>query len=354
MMPLSPRQTIADVPTSVARVRATLAYNGHDITADLAPYLLGLSYTDCAGEQADELSLEMADLSDLWGGRWEPQETDTITASIICYDWDYPGQRLALPCGSYQIATCSQHTPGGGWTISTISTALTGGGRRERKYRAWENATLRAIAADIAASSGLTLVYEASISPTLERVEQKYQADFAFLRDLAGNEGLRLKVQPGRLILFDEATYEQRAPSFIITPQMPHTEMDWTFNIAEVYRSCKLKYHDAKKDGDGYGATFTPPNPFPVGDTLYISEQVDSQAAAERLVRVRLREKNRQAITASISMPFHPQIVGAVTGTVTGFGGRRDGRYLVDRVTHALGGSGSTTQIAVHKALEGY
>jgi phage protein D len=354
MVMVAPELRIADVPESAARVRATIAYNGSDITRDIAPYLLGVTYTDHAGAQADELTLELSDISELWGGQWEPEETDTIDVSLVAYDWEQAGQRLQYPCGVHQVAGSTLQAPGRSWSLTLLSAAITAGARRQRKFKSWEKLTLRSIAQDVATGAGLTLLYDTTINPRCERADQQHMSDLAFLQELAGQSGIRVKVTPGKLILFDEATYEQKPPAFTMTPGQELIDWSFTRNYAEVYRSCVVTYHHAAKGSSGYRAEFTPTNPPPVKDILYINERVESKAAAERLARSRLREKNRLGLTAHFVMPFNPHIAGAVTGRAQGWGEKRDGIYFVTQVTHALSTSGARSTVEMHRALEGY
>lgn len=347
---MADRVTIADIMDSTApRVRVALRYNGTDITRDIAPYLLSFTHTDHAGSQADEISLTLDSIDELWGGRWYPALTDTITADIVCYDWEYPGQRLALPCGTYHIDDISNDGPPDQLTISAISIPITSGLRRQQRHKAWEKMALKSIATDIANDAGLTLLYEASTNPVYERKDQHEQTNLAFLRETCGSYGFKVKVTATRLVIFDEATYERRAPVYTID-RLTSAYINYQFKqrLADAYRNCSVTYHDKKKGN--IASTFTPPNPLP-GETLIINERVESQAEAERKARAGLREKNRNAFTAGFTLPYNPHIVGAVTINVANWQPRNNGIYLVDSVTHSVGQSGSTTSTNAHRAL---
>lgn len=333
------------------RMTAEISYNGRDITRDIAPLLVACTYTDNAGERADELSLTLADLNLLWGGRWRPRAGDTLTCTLIVEHRVTPGTRESLPCGTFHIAADSFRLGARQLTLQATSVPLDSGIRRERRHRQWEQCTLREIAADIAARAGLTLLYEAPVNPRSERKDQQYQSDIAFLQAFAGQFGVRVKLRPPRLILFDEPTYERRPAVLTITPDTPLLDGEIRHNYDDVYCACTVSYHDPGKGQDGPSATFTAPHPPPVADVLRVNERVESQAAALAVARVRLREKNRNACPLSLELPFNPLVLGATVVQIRGFSDIDDGRYFVDRVTHS---TADTTSAELHQCLEGY
>lgn len=334
------------------RMTASLQYNGHDISAELAPLLVNVTYTDNAGERADELSVTTGDLDLLWGGRWTPTAGDTLTCTLIGQHWYGEGKHAVLPCGSFEICADTQELESGQYTVRATSVPLSLGIRRQRRNRAWEHLPLRAIAQQIAQDSGLTLLYDAPVNPTFERRDQQYHSDLAFLQQLAGQFGIRVKLRPPMLILFDEARYEARPAAVTITAATPISGGSIERNYDEVYAACVVEYHKPDTGKEGLFATYTPPHPLPVADVLRVNERVETAADAELLARARLREHNRQAYTGSLALPFEPSIVGATVFASQGRNRPDDGRYFVDRVTHSTADARSTVDF--HRCLEGY
>lgn len=56
------------------QVRALVLYDNRDISADLAPYLKSISYTDHLSGEADDLTLTLEDRAGLWQGAWMPEK----------------------------------------------------------------------------------------------------------------------------------------------------------------------------------------------------------------------------------------------------------------------------------------
>ncbi|MBR4492434.1 MAG: hypothetical protein IKO98_07230, partial [Bacteroidales bacterium] len=88
------------------------------------------------------------------------------------------------------------------------------------------------------------------------------------------------------------------------------------------------------------------------GKTLEIKEDVENIAEAERLAKKRLREKNCQEWTGSLTVPGNLNLVAAVTVNITGFG-KFDGKYIITRASHSIG-NGYQTSIEVRRCLNGY
>jgi len=332
-----------------------LSYNGVDISRDIAPFLLSFSYTDHAGASLDEIGIELQAIDELWGGKWFPQEGDSVSAEIVAEGWDGGGSQTRAPmqCGTFELCDIDVDGPPERVSLKCVSAPLGSGLRRQRKHKSWENTRLRAICADIAAGAGLSLLYDTTVDPLYSRKDQQYQSDLAFLEDFCARNGLRLKISTDRLIVFSEAEYEQRAPVFSIDKADGlFTGYGFQSSLAESYRACELTYSDAEGKG-GYSATFTPPDAQATGEVLRINERVESQAEADRRARTALREKNRAANRASFTLPFNPRIVGAATGTLLNWRPRYNGEYMVDSVTHTVG-AGATSSVELHKALVGY
>lgn len=128
-----------------------LAYGQHNITSDITPYVLSVTYTDYLSGQSDELEVALEDSDGRWINVWYPRQGDKLKLKI-----GYAGEPL-LPCGEFEIDEVEFAFP-----PSTVSIkALAAGVKksvRTRVGRAYENTTLAAIALRIAKRNHLVLV----------------------------------------------------------------------------------------------------------------------------------------------------------------------------------------------------
>lgn len=78
------------------RAAVTVSIKGHDVTLDLMPYLVALTYTDKADEELD-------DLRSCWRNarlRPIPADRDVIEASILTENWRRSARSRSCPGSS--------------------------------------------------------------------------------------------------------------------------------------------------------------------------------------------------------------------------------------------------------------
>ncbi|MDY7993378.1 contractile injection system protein, VgrG/Pvc8 family [Paenibacillus polymyxa] len=370
------------------RAQVVVNYNGKDITKELSDYLLDFTYTDAEPGTLDDLQINLEDKARKWSGPWSPSAGDRITAYIKTIGWDKPGEIKRLNCGTFEVDSIDFAGPPDTVSIKAVSLPVSTNVRQEKKTKAWESVTLKSIAAEIAKRAGFSLMYEAHGNPKYDRQDQTDVSDLAFLNDLCKQEGIALKVTGKKLVLFDEYVYEQkpsaltieRGVSDIISYGFSFTTQDVAYAACEVsYQPAAAKKKTSKKkdDKDKTKATATTdgstskdskkkkekseqPKPIKViyrppgapkdGPILKVSQSVGSQAEAINAARKSLREKNKEAGKATLSLMGNVGLAAGMTITIKGFG-RFDGKYIIVSATHAVGGSGYTTNLEIRKVL---
>lgn len=335
------------------RAQLKLKYEKTDISADLAPHLVGFSYTDHASGKADDLQITLDDREGLWRGAWFPDKGAMLTASLIVKNWDKLEEEQELPLGTFEIDEIECSGAPYTVTIKAVSVPESTSLRGQDKTRAWEKTTLKTIAADISGGAGLSLLYESAEDPKYDRREQTEQSDLSFLQKLCNDAGLSLKVTAGQIVIFDDSKYETMDPVMTITRNESNIlKFSATSSLRDTYSACRVKYHNARKKQD-VDYTFTPPNKPATGKTLVINEKVASIAEAETLAKKKLREKNKEEVKVSMTLPGSILLVGGVTVKISGWG-KFDGKYFTEQGNHDAGGSGYTTKVDLRRVLEGY
>lgn len=329
------------------RADVHVGYNGKDITASLSSSLLAVSYTDNKPGLLDDLQITLQDREQLWQGDWSPEEGDKIDAYLKTVNWNGPNRFAKLPFGVFEVDGVDFSGPPDVVQIKATALPYGTGASRERRSRAWERATLKMLAADVARGSKLKLIYEAPDNPLYDRMEQNNQTDLGFLLDLCQKEGLALKVTSGKLVLFDEFKYEQATPVLGITRQdVISYSFGWTV-VDAAYRSAQLVYKDSKKT---ISASYTPPGTPKSGPVLKLNESVSSEAEAIRICRKRLREVNKNYGRGSMSLPGDVRLAAGITITISGWQ-RFDGKYIIESAAHSVSSGGYATSIEIRKVL---
>lgn len=324
-----------------------VVYEGTNISADVAPYVIGFRYVDNAAGKVDDLTLTLRDDEGLWVGAWAPTKGDTITVTIRLKG--PPGTPVgAIPCGQFTVDEISASGPPRQFEIKAASVPVDRSIRRQKKSRAWEAVTLYQIASDMAGTGGLALYYDA---PEIEysRRDQHDETDLAFLDRLCIEEGLSLKVTDQQLVIFSEERAESTAA---LGTYAPETVESWrlTTQAHDVFAACTVAYTDPDT-GKTLEYTFRDPN-VTDGKTKKLPRRVDSLAAAERLAKKELRLANKHETTGSITVRGEPQNYAGGNITLADFG-LFSGKYAIESVTHSVG-NGYTQALEIRKVLEGY
>ncbi|MEK5477576.1 contractile injection system protein, VgrG/Pvc8 family [Paenibacillus sp. FSL R5-0407] len=333
------------------RAVLVLTYNGKEITKDIADFLLDFTYNDAAPGTMDDLQMSLADRERKWQGPWQPTEGDKVKAEIRTINWGKPGEIKSLPLGSFEVDSFEFMGPPDVVSIKAISLPVGSSARGEQRTKAWEKAKLKTIAADVAKRAGLKLLYEAKVDPSYDRLDQTEQSDLAFLNDQAKQEGIAVKIASGKLILFDEAEYEkQKSVASIERGKDNILSYQFSWGTAyTAYRACEVSYKPPKsKKVIKY--TYTPPGAPKTGPVLKIKQQVDSPAAAQRLARKSLREKNKEAGKASLTLVGDIRMAAGLTIDIVGWG-RFDGKYIIESCRHQINGGGYITTLEIRKVL---
>jgi phage protein D len=330
------------------RTRIELFYEGADISADIAPYLLSFEYTDKYSGEADDLQLTLEDRDKLWRDPWYPGKGAKISASIITENWGHPAETTSLYCGSFEIDEIEVSESPLQVTIKATSAPRSTNLRNESKNRNWEGYKLSGIAGDIASNAGLALEYLAPDDPVNDTRNQVEQDDLSFLRERCLNSGLALKVTDTKIVIFDESEYEGHpAVSKIERGSFRILSMNIKTKLADTYKSASVKYNDTAKDvthvslidDDGVEES---------GQTLKIIQRVESQGEAEKLARNKLHEANKHEVTGSFTLAGDIGLVAGVNIDISGYG-KFDGTYFVESAKHSYGDGGYTTQIEIRE-----
>lgn len=336
-----------------------------DISEDLAKYLLSCSYTDNIGGQADDVTLSLEDRAGLWSDAWFPSTGAMLDITLHTYNWTslIEGEKT-LPIGKFQIDEIEVQGSPSVVQIKATSVLQDTPLRGMKKNRTWEKISIWKCANDICWENDIGLYWDCDENPNLDHVEQSDESDLAFLEKITKDAGFSLKIDPDKIIIFDEMKLEKGEPTLAVIrpgtlpdagqiPVIVNQLTGWSFRAKtrDVYWKCHVRYQKAK-DKKIIETTYTDPNK-KSGQILEISEQVEDVAEAERLAKKKLREKNKEEVSGSFSTYGNVNLVAGVIVKLVGFGVFDDGKYLVTKATHNIGGDFSTS-VELRRCLNGY
>ena len=325
------------VPTFV------LTYNKRDITADLTPFKLSVSYTDnLDGDESDSIELSLEDTDGRWWDAWYPVMGDQINLKI-----GYEGQPL-VNCGDFEIDEIEIDGPPSQVRIRALAASVMKD-LRTHQGKAYEDTTLAGIAQAVATRHKLTVVGEIEPIP-ITRVTQLHEEDLKFLKRVAREYGYAFNVR-GDKLTFYRLDKLRAASSIQVIKVGDLSKYGFRDKVKGTPKKATVAYHDPKKkavvayDVDSNGQVVSKPS----GDSLKLNTRAESPEQAQAKAKAAINHANDEATTATLNLWGNPKLVAGINVELEGFG-KLSGRYQVAKSRHDLSrGSGYTTEIEVRR-----
>lgn len=337
------------------RTGVSVVFGGTDITEDIKPYFLSLTYTDDTDDLSDDLKIEVQDRDGIWLEDWLSEAVEAaaggklaISATIKPENWLKDG---TLKTGSFELDSVNASGPPAKVVIKATSLAFSSSIRQTKNSKKWENCKLSKIAAEIAAAGGMGCLYESSVNPFYDEVEQTKQSGIAFLQKLCEDAGISIKATDGKIVLYDQATYEAKAPVLVIEKGANGGYINYKLASGSAdtqYAKCRVSYMDPATgkciEGTAEDGSVTNEQ------CLQVTAKVSSAGEAQTLAQKYLRKHNKLAKTATFTLVGDTGLVAGLTVQLENWGGW-SGKYIIKKATHTVGGGGYTTKIEMRKVL---
>lgn len=323
----------------------TLMYEKTNITADIEPHLLELTYTDNLEGESDELSVSFEDISGKWIRGWYPTQGDKLKAAI-----GYKGAQLT-DIGAFEIDEVEYNYRPSYIQIKALSTGV-GKANRTLTPKAYENTTLKQIVGIIAEKLKLKVV--GTIKPIpVKRVTQYQERDVEFLARLAREYHHSFKIVGDQLVFTDKdelgkeeavaALEERDTISITLRDRIKDTakEVDVSGYDAtgkKVIKKRKKAKPLREKMKQAQAAS---------GDTLKIVTRGETQEQIDARADAALAEQNDDQTAGNITLVGNPKLVAGSTILLRNLG-IFSGKYLIKSSRHSITrGGGYTTSLEV-------
>nr|WP_290428753.1 contractile injection system protein, VgrG/Pvc8 family [Defluviimonas salinarum] len=251
------------------------------------------------------------------------------------------------PMGRFAVDGVSGTGPRQTMTVSATAADMKGA-IRAPKTRAWENVTLSAIVATIAAEAGLDPVVGESVRTALwPYLAQTAESDLHFLTRIAATLDATTKPAGGRLIVQRRGEGRTAAGDAMTPVALAASRLSdwrWKLDAREDYGAVEAEWADT---AGGTTHKVTKGAGKPVRKLRHVHA---SAGEAERACAAELARAGRAGLTLTASLAgFEPGLFAGGAVTVTGLRPELDGDWHVARVVHELC-NGLTTKFEALKA----
>ena len=325
-----------------------------DISEDVSKYIISMSYTDNLSDAADDVTITLEDRAQLWMEDWFPEgEGNMLDITIHTYNCiTLKDGETIFHAGKFEIDEVE--IVGFPSTVQIKGVSIVGAStlRGTRRNQTWEKISVWKCAVDVCERNNLSLIWDCAENPNLDHVEQADESDLAFLLKICKDNGMSLKIMAEQIVIFDDEKYEAQEPSITVYKPGVKAELDdkMRAKTRDTYGSCHVKYQKGKKKEVIEGAYTIPGKE--KGRVLFVREQVENTAEAERLAKKKLREANKEEVTGGFSTIGNTNFAAGTTLLLKNFG-KFDGKYLVTKVSHSVTTS-YTTSVDIRRCLDGY
>lgn len=330
------------------RAHLQLLYEGKDISDDIGPDMISFTFTDkFGGDEADDAQLVISDRDRLWQDAWLPERGHILRPTITCVNWFDEGDSYSLPCGEFQVDEVEfEAGEADKVTVKGVPAAVKSSIAGQKKTRAWQGTNLMQVATDIAGGAGLAVEYHAEAVP-LNRIDQRQESDLGFLSRLAKENGCRVKVADGKLVVLSGATGDG----------FPAVELDRGMGgsfrgkivTAEVYSGCDVTFMDPAS-GKNFKYEYRPDGAPKTGKVLTVNRRGESMAHVQQMAKAALRDKNAGQMTGEWSGMGDPRLRAGGMVSLSGFG-KFSVSYRIKEVTHTVTAESYTTSASLESVL---
>ena len=309
-----------------------LKYEQKDITADIKPYLMSVSYTDYLGGQSDELQIEVEDVDGRWLRSWYPDQGDSLSLEI--------GDQFTgmVKMGSFELAEIEYQHPPSVVRLKALATGITRS-NRTLKPKVYRDTTLAKIVRQVAQRLKLSVTGTVA-DIRIDHVTQYQERDVEFLARLAREYGHTFKIVDRTLVFHSNVELAKQEPVTELLPADIKT-LRLRDLIKGVPEEAVVTGYDARRKqvrrqrrrntplraGSKRAATT---------DTLKIVAnrgESDQQLAAR--ADAALNDAKQSQVAGSITLVGHAKLVAGQVVRLKGYG-KLSGKYLVKQSRHDI------------------
>ncbi|MCD9124001.1 phage late control D family protein [Cupriavidus sp. UGS-1] len=312
-----------------------ITLDGKDLTSSIAPRLIRLALTECRGEDADTLDLQLDD-SD--GALAIPKRGATLD---VAFGWEADG---LVDKGSFKIDEAEYSGTPDTIAVRARSASLSAGlGKREE--RSWHGKTIGDIVSTIAKFHKLTPKVAAELAKVaIAHIDQSQESDMSFLTRLAKRYDAVMNVKDSNLLFMPIGAGVTVSGKPLQVLEITRRAGDrHRFHIAEreAYEGVRAYWYDSKTKKRHSVLVGGEDN----RNLKVLPEKYPSRAEAEAAAKAEYNRVKRGQATMSLDLALGiPELFPEMPVWLSGWKPEIDETpWLLRRVTHNISNSGFTS-----------
>ncbi len=328
----NPRKTNVSIWYSIPRIKASIKECLEDF-----------SYNDVASGSADDISFTLNNMDCRFMDAQMPKKGDKMTPVIYLHNWSKSGVTKSIRCGRMVLDDLSFSGAPSVCTIGAVSMPAKGEFKNTKRTKTYKNVTVKEIARKIANRAGIALHYSAPHIP-IKEIEQSKTSDSEFLVSICNDYGLGIKIYNGKIVIFDEESYEKKKPVAVLN-RLKKNVINWSWNttLQKTYTGAKVSYSDSGTNKNHHVKIGKS------GRMLNVDVSAFSKRDAKLKAKAKLADENKKRTTMTLTIMPDPRIIATSTIQLKGFR-KLSGKYYVDKVSHRISKSGGyVMSLEIHK-----
>lgn len=325
------------------KANVSIGYSVPRIRKSIKECLEDFSYTDVASGATDDVSFTLNNRDCRFMDSQMPKKGDKITPVIYLHNWTRSGVTKSVSCGRMVLDDLSFSGSPATCTIGAVSLPARGEFKNTKRTKTYKNVTVKEIARKIANRAGIALHYSAP-HISIKEIEQSKTSDSEFLLSICNEYGLGIKIYNGKIVIFNEETYEKKKPVVTIERLKKNVaSWNWNTTLQRTYTGAKVTYADSGTNKKHHIKIGKP------GRMLNVEVSAFSKRDAQLKAKAKLAEENKKRTTMTLTILPDPKIIATSTVQLKGFR-KLSGKYYVDKVSYKMNKSGGCVMtLELHK-----
>lgn len=320
--------------TITRRASPVFIINKVDVTEQLLPYITSTDVTEHLEGSLDELVIKLNnDNNKFLTSNWVIHKKTEITLGIKTINWEseLEGEKYHQ-IGVYNIDNRQFSRKEA--TFKAISGPLHAKDSKHSKI--WAKVSLEALGKEFADKYKLKYFYKVKDNILLKNIKQEEQADFEFLNKIAQDEGIKLKITNGILVLFEEEIFV--GEKTLLTVSLNNvSDFQIKDKTNDIYDAIEVKFFNMKTQKEE--KVVITKKELETGEKeenpekIYVLKSKPKGGDLKRLAKKTLENINKREIEISLKIIGCKELfAGCVIEILDA--GEFSGKYVVTRIQH--------------------